>query len=325
MRELWKLLRCPVTGQELNFEPGKGINEGFLVTKDKEYKYSIVKGIPRFVSKSTYADNFGMQWNYFRKTQLDSHSGHPISSDRFWEATGWKSEDLKNKLVLDIGCGAGRFAEVALNAGAYVVALDYSSSVEACSSNLSQYSKLSVVQGDIYSLPFPIESFDYVYSLGVLQHTPDVFLAFSKLTLMVKPGGEICVDYYWKRFRTLMHSKYLFRPISKRLSEERLFKILKKIVPKMLILSNILGSVPIIGKALQRIIPVANYTGIFPLSKLQLEEWALLDTFDMLSPVYDKPQSERTVKKWWDIVGKFSNIEVFHAAHLVSRARKLPD
>ena len=80
-----------------------------------------------------------MQWNYFSKTQLDSHSGFPISSDRFWKATGWKPEHLKDQWVLDIGCGSGRFAEIALKAGAKLVALDYSNAVESNYKNNHQY------------------------------------------------------------------------------------------------------------------------------------------------------------------------------------------
>jgi hypothetical protein len=70
------------------------------------------------VPESNYADNFGMQWNHFRQTQLDSYSGLPNSSDRFWLATHWSPVSLKDQWVLDVGCGAGRFAEVALNARA---------------------------------------------------------------------------------------------------------------------------------------------------------------------------------------------------------------
>ena len=130
-----------------------------------------------------------MQWNHFARTQLDSHSGHPISANRFWKATGWHATEMKDAWVLDVGCGSGRFAEVALNAGAHVVALDYSSAVDACYTNLENHPNLYVVQGDIYALPFVPESFDYVYSLGVLQHTPDVGSAFAALPRMLAGGG----------------------------------------------------------------------------------------------------------------------------------------
>jgi hypothetical protein len=63
------------------------IDVGWLVSEDGQHRYPIRSGIPRFVPESNYADNFGVQWNHFRQTQLDSHSGLPISSGRFWLAT----------------------------------------------------------------------------------------------------------------------------------------------------------------------------------------------------------------------------------------------
>src|SRR5687768_6282169 len=135
-RALLDVLRCPATGATLRIEEpewdGERLRNGRLVTADGSHSYPVREYIPRFVPASNYADNFGMQWNEFRTTQLDSHSGRDISADRFWRATGWRPEQLKGKWLLDAGCGAGRFAEVALQAGAIVVALDYSSAADAC-------------------------------------------------------------------------------------------------------------------------------------------------------------------------------------------------
>ena len=75
-KELLKILRCPITGESLNIEDSNllddDIDEGMLFSADKKNKYPISNFIPRFVPKSNYADNFGMQWNLFSKTQLDS-------------------------------------------------------------------------------------------------------------------------------------------------------------------------------------------------------------------------------------------------------------
>jgi 2-polyprenyl-3-methyl-5-hydroxy-6-metoxy-1,4-benzoquinol methylase/uncharacterized protein YbaR (Trm112 family) len=323
--ELITRLRCPITGQCLHFVESDGgeVSESLLMSSDGRHRYPIVDGVPRFVPASNYADNFGMQWNRFRKTQLDSHSGQPISADRFWKATGWSSYELEGKWVLDVGCGAGRFAEVALGAGAHVVALDYSSAVDACKANLGSHPNLHVVQGDIYALPFARERFDFVYSLGVLQHTPNVEAAFAALPPMVKRGGRLCVDYYWKRLRTLMHAKYLLRPFTKGMAQDRLFTLLERHVPAMLAASRTLGSVPLVGRVLKRIVPVADYTGIFSLSEQQLQEWALLDTFDMLAPAYDSPQTAETAGRWFREAG-FVDVEVLHAGHLVARGHKPP-
>ena len=133
--ELLTILCCPKTKNKLFIEGKnttlKDIELGSLVTEDRKYFYQIERGVPRFVEESNYADNFGMQWNLYSKTQLDSFSGHDISANRFWKATGWKASEMKDKWVLDAGCGSGRFSEIALSAGAKVVALDYSSAVDA--------------------------------------------------------------------------------------------------------------------------------------------------------------------------------------------------
>lgn len=323
--ELLELLRCPKTGQELRVE-GKiydtqEIREGVLISTDGLKRYPIYNGIPRFVPETNYADNFGMQWNHFRQTQLDSYSGHPISAERFWLATGWKPEQLKDQWVLDVGCGAGRFAEVALLAGAKVVALDYSSAVDACYQNLKFHPKLFVVQGDIYSLPFASESFPFVYCLGVLQHTPDVAKAFAALPPMLQLGGSLSADFYWKRFRTMLHSKYLLRPITKRMDQLLLFRTLQKTTPSLLAISQALGRIPFIGRILKRIVPVADYTGRYHLSAQQLREWALLDTFDMLAPAYDNPQTAVTIRQWFERAG-LKDVEIGHWGHLTGRGVK---
>lgn len=323
--ELLELLRCPKTGQRLSLQKSSQdmleIDDGWLISADGGERYPVLRGIPRFVPESNYADNFGMQWNHFRQTQLDSYSGHPISTERFWYATGWQPEAMKDQWVLDAGCGAGRFAEVALLAGAKVVALDYSSAVDACYANLKHHPNLHVVQGDIYALPFAPESFSFVYSLGVLQHTPDVAKAFAALPLMVRSGGRLCTDFYWKRLRTMLHAKYLFRPLTKRMNPPKLFQLLQRWVPTLLAISQTLGCVPLVGQGLKRIVPVADYTGRFPLSDQQLKEWALLDTFDMLAPTYDNPQSVATVQQWFELA-RLNDIEVGHWGHLVGRGIK---
>jgi len=323
--ELLSVLRCPRTGEQLQLvEPeyrGARVYSGWLVATGGAHRYPIRNFIPRFSPESNYADNFGMQWNKFRRTQLDSSSGNLISSTRFWKSTGWSPQEISSRWVLDAGCGAGRFAEIAVRAGAKLVALDYSSAVDACHANLAEYDNLDVVQGDIYRLPFAPGSFAYVYSLGVLQHTPDVARAFAALPPMVARGGKLCVDFYGMQFGTLLHSKYLLRPVTKRVPKEMLMRTLESAVPIMLPISQVLGSIPLLGRSLKRLVPVANYQGVYPLTPQQLKEWALLDTFDMLAPQYDQPQTARTVRRWLDDSG-LTAVEVFRAGHLVARGVK---
>lgn len=324
---LLPLLSCPITGSRLVILPGYEIAEneeiinGILMSEVGNHKYPIRNFIPRFVPKSNYADNFGMQWNHFAKTQLDSHSGHCISADRFWMATGWKSAEIEDKWVLDVGCGSGRFAEVALDSGANVVALDYSSAVDACYANLRHHPNLHVIQGDIYALPFASEIFSFVYSLGVLQHTPDVAKAFAALPPLVCGGGRLCVDYYEKSFKSSLLPKYWLRPLVKDMPKQRLFSLLQKVIPFLLPVSRAFGKIPLLGKLIKRAIPVANYDGMLPLTEKQLVEWALLDTFDWLSPAFDNPQTNESARYFME-QAQMEEIEVLKAGHLVARGRK---
>jgi ubiquinone/menaquinone biosynthesis C-methylase UbiE/uncharacterized protein YbaR (Trm112 family) len=320
--QLLELLRCPKTRQRLTLkgagDVGPDVKSGWLVSEDGANRYPVSGGIPRFVPQANYADSFGMQWNRFRQTQLDSFSGQAISARRFWKATGWSPNDLRGQWVLDVGCGAGRFAEVALEAGANVVALDYSSAVDACFGNLRSHPSLHVVQGDIYALPFDAARFKFVYSLGVLQHTPDVAAAFAALPPMVSAGGRLCVDYYQKSWKSLLHLKYWLRPVTTRMPSPVLFAVLERLVPVLLPVSRLLGSVPFIGSALIRTVPIVNYYETLPLSARQQHEWSLLDTFDWFSPRYDHPQTAATVRRWMEQAG-MREIEVLKEGHLVAR------
>jgi SAM-dependent methyltransferase len=265
--------------------------------------------------------NFGFQWNLFRKTQLDSYSGLPISKNRFFANSGWKTEELKDKLVLDVGCGAGRFTEIALSCGARVVAVDYSNAIEACWQNMPYHQNLELVQADIYHLPFAPETFDFVYCFGVLQHTPNPKQAFEALPLQLKPTGKLAVDIYPKLFHNILWPKYWLRIFTKRLPYKRLFPIVQRLVKLLFPISLFLGRIPLIGRKLKYLIPIVNYEGVYPLSKAQLRQWSVLDTFDMLSPKHDHPQTLEYLNHWFLEVG-MKNIEVFRVGILVGRGTK---
>jgi hypothetical protein len=134
----------------------------------------------------------------------------------------------------------------------------------------------------------------------------------------------LCVDFYehswWK---APMHSKFWLRPVTQRMDRRRLFNLCEAWVPTLLGISNAVGGIPLIGRALRRMVPVANYRGVLPLSPTQLREWALLDTFDWFSPAYDNPQTAKTVRLWLERTG-LREIEVLKAGHLVGRGLRQP-
>lgn len=318
---LLSILACPECGGDLalrNAVEREGeIETGKLECGTCSRAHPILRHIPRFVAADNYASNFGFQWNRFRRTQLDSHLRVSISRQRLFFSSEWTPEELRGKRVLDVGCGAGRFAEVTMASGAEIVALDYSSAVDACWDNLGPHPRLEVVQGDIYNLPFKPGSFDYVYCLGVLQHTPDVKRAFMSLPRQLVSGGKLAVDVYPKLALNALWPKYWLRPITKRMDPQRLFRIVEKLVPFLLPVSDAVARIPGVGRRARYAVPVANHRLDYPeLSYEQIREWAVLNTFDMFGPAYDQPQTGETLRTWFREAG-MRDIKVFRKGHLV--------
>ena len=321
---LLEILACPECAGDLRLSAERrssdAIESGTLACAGCGCAYPIVRHVPRFVSAENYASNFGFQWNRFRRTQLDSHTRVPISRERLLFSTGWSPGEVDGKRVLDVGCGAGRFAEVTLALGAELVALDYSSAVDACWDNLALQPRLNVVQGDIYKLPFKPGVFDFVYCLGVLQHTPDVKKAFLCLPRQVRPGGKLAVDVYPKLSINIFWPKYWLRPLTRRMNAQTLFRLVERMVPILLPLSDALAAIPGIGRRLRWMVPVANHRRDYPqLSRRQIREWAVLNTYDMFAPAYDSPQDASTIGAWFREAG-MREIRVYRRGHLIGHA-----
>lgn len=302
-------LACPATGQILHLaEPSPDeVQSAVLVTPDGEHRYPVKAGIPRFVPSKNYADSFGYQWNKYARLQLDSCNGTSFSRDRFFSITGWSPSELSGRKVLDVGCGAGRFAEIALAAGAEVTAMDLSQAVEACKANLGSSPHLEVVQASIYEMPFRPASFDLVYSIGVIQHTPDPKRSVMEICRMVKPGGQIGLWIYerdWKSYVGTVGFKYLFRPFTANMSRQQVEKFSNALESLCWPVNRIARRCGLPGKIFMRMLPVASaYLQEVPLNDEDFREWVRLDTFDMYSPAHDHPQKFSTVASWLQEAG----------------------
>jgi SAM-dependent methyltransferase len=277
--------------------------------KDDEKKsFRIVSEVPRFVKDDNYTESFGFQWNKFQKTQIDRESKNSnFSKDRFFTVTDWDKEDLIRKDILEAGSGAGRFTQIVMDyTGANLYSFDYSDAVSANYRNNAHHGdRLKLFQASIYEMPFPDNSFDKVFCFGVLQHTPDFRASIKCLVDKAKPGGEIIVDFYpIKGWYTKIHSKYILRPFTKNMSHEKLLTKIEKNANRLIGAYKFFDRIGL-GKIAHRFLPVCDINRTLPanLSKEELREWVILDTFDMFSPVYDNPQRIDTVKKWMEESG----------------------
>ena len=268
---------------------------GGAMIDDAGATFPVIDDIPRFCEAENYTSNFGLQWNLFRTTQIDGEGIRADPSvDRFFAETAWQAAELDGLDILEVGSGAGRFSRVVLErTRANLYSIDYSTAVEANWRNNAHLGKhrFYLAQSSIYEMPFPDDRFDKAFCFGVLQHTPDFEQSVKAIVSKVCRGGEIVVDFYPIRgFWTKLNAKYWLRPITKRMSQEKLLKAIERNADWMIGLSRRLNRFGL--QALTRFIPVCDIHATLPpgLSDTELREWVVLDTFDMFSPAFDNPQ-----------------------------------
>lgn len=283
----------------------------------------------------SYAENFDLQWNTFKRTQLDSYTGGSKNRDNFFRSTKWSATELKGKRVLEAGCGPGKYTEVLLKTGAHVTAFDLTTAVFVNEKQNSAKGELSCFQGDIYNLPGDIGQFDFVFCYGVLQHCPDPDLAYRKLFEKLKPGGKISVDFYnnpaipspWTT------PKYFWRRWSTKMRPRTLLQVIRIYMPFWLPIDTLIRVIPVLGPIFLGVlrIPCWNYLDVLK-NGLKMKsvhqaiyewyQWAVMDTFDALGAKYDFPRTELQVR---EMVGRTGAclVEVFAGSNgVVANAEK---
>lgn len=271
-------LYCPGCGSGLNTEKGRLFCPSCLGA------YPVIRDIPRFVGSDSYADNFSLEWKIHKKTQLDNES-NDASGRNFFLRFGLPPEFFLNKRVLDAGVGAGRYAKVALESGSEVWGIDLSYSADVAKKNLAGYKNFHAAQADIFELPFKKESFDVIYSFGVLHHVPDPRRAFTNLVGYLKPGGIICVSVYPDA--GMYHNSRHVRKVTTLLPKRLLYMITTLMTLTFYVPYRWLGlRHGIMGKFL-------------PISLSDSLAEAVLDTYDCYSPKYQFTYSCDEIFRWF--------------------------
>lgn len=308
------ILCCPNSGSDLRLEIVESysdgtIKTGFLISTGSPDKYPIINGIPRFVDKEHYASSFGYEWKKWSRVQFESENSNKTMAGytkrMFDRITGFKTADLKDKLVVDFGCGPGRFIEMARAYGATVVGIDLSLAVESARENFRADRNVLIVQGDITKPPFKKASFDAGYTIGVLHHTPNPSASFNRLARLVKKDGAIvCCVYTYMNGWGLYDSPAvnLYRKVyngTKQVFGNRLALLYCYISAYLLYpVFRLANQMPVADR-------IAAQLGkhVFPVVYLPDGKWRLLDTFDAITPYYASTHTGDEVIGWFKEAG----------------------
>ncbi|HTP81012.1 MAG TPA: class I SAM-dependent methyltransferase [Bacteroidota bacterium] len=109
-------------------------------------------------------------------------------------------DQYAGKKVLEVGCGLGTDLIQFARAGAEVTGIDLTpQSIDFVRKRFRlEGLPLRADVADAEHLPFDDDSFDVVYSFGVLHHTPNTQRAVREVYRVLKPGGEAVVMLYHK-------------------------------------------------------------------------------------------------------------------------------
>ena len=303
--EILAILRCLDCRSHLNSQA-----DGLVCTECRRL-YPLRNRVVRFVGAQEYAGSFGFQWKLYARTQLDDATSQK-SERAFRRRTGFRPEDLRGKLVLDVGCGMGRFAEVATRWGAHVVGIDLSLAAEVAAKNLSDRNA-TIFQADVFKLPFSSETFDYIYSIGVLHHTPDCERSFKALPGLLKPGGRIAIWLY-SAYNPCYRMSDVYRKVTRRMSPQALHTLCRGVVP-LYAVHQVLKKIPVVGQAASRVL-----AWVIPMSFSKDPTWRVLDTFDWYSPWYQSKHTYEEVFRWFEACG-LENLRVIEQPIAVQGTR----
>lgn len=238
------LLQCLKCSGALNLEPERFVCESCLAS------YPVINGIPRFTPENFYErtqeqanisektkNYFGFQWDYFKEwgfipdEQVEAHKksevyGGTVAARKsaFDKKCRMAAEDLSlEKIVLDAGCGNGRYTyEAASRGDALVIGVDigYGSVMSAYENNMENPNVL-ILQASLLELPFKNGVLDSCFSNGVLMHTGNARQAFKEIARCVKPAGVLVAHVYHRMNPFWELNDFCIRMITTRLSIEK--------------------------------------------------------------------------------------------------------
>jgi SAM-dependent methyltransferase len=150
-------------------------------------------------------ESFGEEWKKFKNF---SEEEIRIAGEQYFDIVD-REMLTKETVVLDLGCGTGRWSKFIAPKVKFIEAVDPSMAVVTAIKTLEPYKNVRVTQAAADNLPFPNESFDFIFSLGVLHHIPDTGKALDEVVTRLKKNGYLLLYIYY----ALDSRGFLFRSL----------------------------------------------------------------------------------------------------------------
>jgi SAM-dependent methyltransferase len=246
------------------------------------------------VDQSRTKSAYGLQWNRFRIIRPEEDRA------TFHTRTGLSAADLEGQVVLDAGCGMGRYLRIAAESSArLIIGLDLSQAVLAARELTSDRRDVAIVRGDLLRLPFAAGRFDQIYSLGVLDHTPDPRQAFLELVKLLKPGGRIVIWVYPRERGLVEWIMNAQRAISTRLPVSLLERLCHLMAPIGGVKRNLMASR---WRLIERT-GVVMHLATIGVSMHPDPEVRVCDTLDWYAPRYLSRHTPEEITDWFRDAG----------------------
>jgi SAM-dependent methyltransferase/uncharacterized protein YbaR (Trm112 family) len=210
--DMLSYLACPQCHQDLAQAPGSlrcgGCGRAYPVNDD----------VPQFsLSELPTGTSAGDRRDYWDSGWQARHAGdhaylHELRSPEQWQAfirqqmaavpkqfhAEVGAEVVRDRVMLEIGCGAGTSSATFGYLGARYIGVDHSPS--AAYYSLAHLRAIRgdgfTAQGNAEALPIRDQCVDVVYSHGVLHHTPKFSTAMDEVYRVLKPCGKAVIALY---------------------------------------------------------------------------------------------------------------------------------
>ena len=203
----------------------------------KAFLYSSYKDLilHRYQHNKRTKDAFHLEWKFFQP-EKDKLWNQPLANlpEIIEDELGSKLAQLNNKTVLDAGCGHGENSAVFQQNSKMVIGIELSKAIETAYQRQGDKENILFVQGDLQYPPFANNSFDVVYSSGVLHHTENTELSLTILTEVLKPKGLISVWLYHPRENSYHQFILTVRQFLARMPVQILFRLIQIVLAPVL-------------------------------------------------------------------------------------------